>query len=162
MRGGTGEKKSEHVVHPHPWVCHATKTTDQGTTRYNSLEGKSFFQTNFGVNFFLLEEMHPFTRQTHKVVSTKVEIKYGVRVSGWLPGGGELKAKQDGVVLPGASRLSLGRGGNWSITDQAADRTRVGIGGRVTPTGQMDIWTQCHGFSSFRKVLHLKTLRLFF
>ena len=97
----------------------------------------------------LLKEMHPFTRQTHKVLSTKVEIKYGVGVSGWLPGGGELKAKQDGVVLPGASRLSLGRGGNWSITDQAADRTRVGIGGRVTPTGQMDIWTQRHGFSSF-------------
>ena len=40
-----------------------------------------------------------------------------------MPQGGQLKAKQDGVVRPGASWLSLGgfgEGGNWSITDQAA------------------------------------------
>ena len=62
--------------------------------------------------------------------------------------GGQLKAKQDGVVRPGASRLSLPGfgglvgGGNWSITDQAAAHTRVGIEGRVTPTGQLEICLQ--------------------
>ena len=63
----------------------------------------------------------------------------------WRPEGGELKAKQAGVVLPGATQLSLGGGEIGQLLTSASGRaghTKVGIEGRVAPTGQSAIWLQ--------------------
>ena len=71
----------------------------------------------------------------------------------WRPEGGELKAKQAGVVLPGATQLSLGGGEIGQLLTSASGRaghTNVGIEGRVAPTGQLDIWIQ--SFFLFLKV----------
>lgn len=63
----------------------------------------------------------------------------------WRPEGGELKAKQAGVVLPRATQLSLGGGEIGQLLTSASGRaghTNVGIEGRVAPTGQSTIWLQ--------------------
>ena len=78
-------------------------------------------------------------RQSQWMLSTKADNDL------WRPEGGELKAKQAGVVLPRATQLSLGGGEIGQLLTSASGRaghTNVGIEGRVAPTGQSTIWLQ--------------------
>ena len=85
---------------PPQWVCLVMKT------RYNS----SLVNTKakvWGNNLSQEIEKTCWLLSTTKVDKKKVGA---ISVLG-LPEGGQLKAKQDGVVRPGASLLSLGGGG---------------------------------------------------
>ena len=84
---------------PTQWVCHVMKT------RYNS-SLVNIKPNVWGNN--LSQEIEKTCCQRQRWIYKK---KVGAISVLGLPEGGQLKAKQDGVVRPGASLLSLGGGG---------------------------------------------------